>query len=53
MIYLPIDKLKRPTTATSSPREAEGMSNVITDTSDNGLKAARSATTRGREARGQ
>ncbi|QSA98310.1 FtsH protease activity modulator HflK [Methylococcus sp. EFPC2] len=54
MIYLPIDKLQRQSTALDIPRESEGVSASVADSIDNSAKNAnRAATLRGRESRGQ
>jgi len=53
LMYLPLDKLKRPVSASGNGREIEGVAGASQDSSDNGSRAVRSATTRGREARGQ
>jgi membrane protease subunit HflK len=53
MFYLPIDKLQKLPAAADYPRDTESES-VTSDIPESGVKStARSATTRGREGRGQ
>ncbi|MEY4194838.1 MAG: hypothetical protein RLZZ226_1206 [Pseudomonadota bacterium] len=53
MIYLPLEKIKRSAGSVTNVKDYDGTGNSIPDSSDNGLKTARSASQRGREARGQ
>jgi membrane protease subunit HflK len=53
MIYLPLDKIKRPASAGTYGKDYDSMASSTPDGNDNGSKMARSASQRGREARGQ
>ena len=53
MLYLPVDKLQRPTPVGGPVKEGETATPLIPDTQPSNGKSARSATSRGRESRGQ
>jgi membrane protease subunit HflK len=53
ILYLPIDKLQRPSSSVNIARETESPPTTAQESSDSGAKGIRSTTSRGREGRGQ
>lgn len=53
MVYLPIDKLQRQSTAVEQPRETESSVPSTAEPVEGGVKGARASTMRGREGRSQ
>lgn len=53
VLYLPIDKLQRRTAPVNLTKEADGPVSMVPDNSDVAVRNLRSATSRGREGRGQ
>jgi membrane protease subunit HflK len=53
VIYLPLDKLQRPSSSASPARESESQAATVQSSPESGARNARSGAGRGREGRGQ